>query len=70
MDRKELKENLEKLLEQLEEEEGNVLNHFLTKFGANTENWTIEQDEEYEKTQKPLWNAGEELSSAIVSLEE
>lgn len=69
MNNAELKERLEKILEEIEEEEGNVLNFFLNKFGVHSEDWTEEQEEEYEKTYKPLWDAGEGLASAIQSLE-
>jgi len=70
MNKAELKASLEKLLEQLETEEETAINYFLGKFNAPVEDWKREQNLEYERTMKPLWDAGENLASAIHSLEE
>lgn len=69
MEKTELKSNIEKLLEQLEQEESNVLNHFLEKFNAHSDDWTDAQNDEYEKTMKHMWDAGDSLASVIHSLE-
>ncbi len=70
MNKTELKTNLEKLLKQLEQEENNVVAYFFEKFNANPDDWTDSQNNEYERTMKPLWDAGERGTSAIQSLED
>lgn len=69
MDKNELKTNLEKLLEKLKQEENNVFKYFVDKFTIDVDDWTDKQNEEYERTIKPLWDAGDNLASAITSLE-
>mgnify|MGYP000902492054 CR=1 FL=1 len=69
MDKTELKTNLEKLLEQLEQEENDVFKYFVDTFTIDVDDWTDKQNEEYERTIKPLRDAGDNLASAITSLE-
>jgi hypothetical protein len=70
MNKTELKTNLEQLLNQLELEENNVMAYFFEKFSVITVDWADEQNNEYERTMKPLWDAGDSLASAIQSLED
>ena len=69
MNKAELKANLEKLLEQLEAEENNAVEYFHSIFGEDHDEWTEKQIKEHDKTMRPLWDAGDNLASAIKSLE-
>ena len=70
MNKTELKTNLEKLVEQLEQEDKNVFRFYLDKFGVYTENWTDKQNEEYLKVMNHIWDAEGSLKSAIGVYEE
>lgn len=69
MNKQELKASLEKLLEQLEETENNVNDYFFSIFDKDQNNWSQKQCNEFEKTMCSVWEAGENLASAIHSLE-